>query len=180
MGSRPASATSGREAARTVLSGHAVAASDRSKPVSELREAARDARVEKSPGARTRSAAFRVEIHKKFALSAAFVVLAVVGLVNARSAPNGHPGLVIAASCLVDVVYFVLLTSGETLAEARVMSPAIGVRSANVLLLAAALLLGWRRANRTRLRRSLDGSAPRVSVRAAHARPRSRNRQLMA
>lgn len=133
----------------TVPSGDAVAASDRSKPVSELREAARDARVEKSPDARTRSAAFRVEIHKKFALSAAFVVLAVVGLVIARSAPNGHPGLLVAASCLVDVVYFVLLTSGETLAEARVVSLAIGVWSANVLLLAVALLVGGRERSRT-------------------------------
>lgn len=133
----------------TVLAGHDVAASDRTMTVSELREAARVAMVANDPDAITRSAAFRVELHKKFALSAACVVLAVVGLVIARRAPNGHPGLVVAASCVVYVVYFVLLSSGESLAEARVVSPAIGVWSANVLLLAVALLVGWRERSRT-------------------------------
>jgi hypothetical protein len=131
----------------TVLAGHAVAASERSMTVSALRDAARDARIANGPDARTRIASYEVEIHKKFALAAACVVLAVVGLAIARAtaarAPHGRTGLVVTASCGVYVAYYLLLTTGETLADARVVSPAIGMWGANALLLVAALLAGW-------------------------------------
>ena len=53
--------------------------------------------------------------------------------------------LVIGASCVVLGAYYVMLMAGEDLADRLVVSPVVGMWGANALLLAAALLAGWRR-----------------------------------
>jgi lipopolysaccharide export LptBFGC system permease protein LptF len=131
-----------------VLTGGAVAASDRSMTVTELRAAARAERSTGAPDALTRIAAYEVEIHKKFALAAACLVLAVVGVALAQRAPSGHVAFVVAASVTVFVVYYLLLVTGETLADQRIVSPAVGMWSANALMLSLALLAVWRRGSR--------------------------------
>ncbi len=131
-----------------VLSRGAVTTSDRSMTVSELQAAARAVQRADGPDAAARVAAYKVEIHKKFALAAACLVLAVVGIAIAHRAPAGGTGLVVVASLVVYAVYFALLTGGETLADQRLVSPAISMWGTNALLLSLAMLALWRRGGR--------------------------------
>ena len=123
-----------------LLAGGPVETSDRSMTVSALQAAARATARAGGSDAAARVAAYEVEIHKKYALAAACLVLAVVGLAITQRAPSGGTLLVVTASCTVYAVYAVLLTGGETLAEQQVISPLVGTWSANALLLTAALL----------------------------------------
>jgi lipopolysaccharide export system permease protein len=96
-----------------------------------------------------RAAAYEVEIHKKFALAAACVVLALAGAAIALRFPRGGVGLVIGASGVVFTGYYLSLTAGESLAERLVIPPFVAMWMANALLLAIVLLL-VRRPGRTR------------------------------
>ena len=58
--------------------------------------------------------------------------------------PRGGAGLVIGASCVVLVAYYVLMVTGEDFADRLVVSPFVGMWGANALLFAAALLAVWR------------------------------------
>jgi hypothetical protein len=129
----------------TVIAGRVGAPSDRSMTIAELRAATRTARAGAGPVARARKSAYQVagyetEVQKKFALPAACVVLALVGVAVALRAPRGGAPLVIGASVAVFVAYYLLLVTGEGLAERLVVSPFVGMWGANALLLAAALL----------------------------------------
>jgi lipopolysaccharide export system permease protein len=119
--------------------------------VGELHAAARRARAEArataAPQARTLAAVYEVEVQKKYALAAACVVLALAGMAVSLRVPHGGrgAGLVIGASSVVFGVYYVLIVTGEDLAERLVVSPVVGMWGANALLLGAALLVLWRR-----------------------------------
>jgi lipopolysaccharide export LptBFGC system permease protein LptF len=119
--------------------------SDREMTVGELRAAARRARAETAPEARAFAAMYEIEVQKKYALAAAGVVLALAGVAIALRVPRGGAGLVIGASGAVFGAYYVLIMTGENLAERLVVSPLVGMWGANALLLAAALLAGWGR-----------------------------------
>ena len=114
--------------------------------IGELREAAQSVRPSTEPGALSRVAAYEVEVQKKLALAVACVVMALVGVAVALRIPRGGVWLVIGASCVVFWAYYVLMITGEDLADRLVVSPFVGMWWANALLLAAALLLTmWRR-----------------------------------
>jgi lipopolysaccharide export system permease protein len=81
-----------------------------------------------------------VEIQKKFALPAACVVLALAAIAIALVVPRGGASVVICASVVVFLAYYLLIVTGESLAHQRIVSPAIGMWGANALLLALALL----------------------------------------
>lgn len=127
-----------------VLAGRTEAPSDRTMTIGELRAAARDARADAGPHALATAARYEVEVHKKYALAAACVILALAGVAMALRVPRDGAGLVIGASCAVVGAYYVLLVTGEALAERLVVSPLVGIWGANTLLLAAALLALWR------------------------------------
>jgi lipopolysaccharide export LptBFGC system permease protein LptF len=129
-----------------VLAQHPTAPSDRAMTLAELRAAARTVRPAADRTALTRAARYEVEIQKKFALPAACVVLALVAIAVALSAPRGGAALVIAASLAVFGAYYVMLVTGESLANQLVISPAIAMWGANALLLTAALLAVSKRA----------------------------------
>ena len=132
-----------------VIAGRTSAPSDRTMTIGELRAAARSAGPESEPEAVARAAAYEVEVQKKLALPAACVVLALAGIAIALHVPRGGAGLVIGASLAVLGAYYVLLVTGEDLADRLVVSPVVGMWGANALLLAAALLaVGWRRSPR--------------------------------
>src|SRR5689334_19085606 len=114
--------------------------------VGELRTAARHARAEAEPNALAVAATYEIEVQKKYALAAACVVLALAGVAVSCHVPRGGAGLVIVASGAVFGAYYVLIMTGEGLAERLVVSPFVGMWGANALLLAAALLSLWRRA----------------------------------
>jgi lipopolysaccharide export system permease protein len=88
---------------------------------------------------------YEVEVQKKYALAAACVVLALAGVAIALRVPRGGAGLVIGASAMVVGAYYVLLVTGEQLAERLVVSPFVAMWGANAVLLAAASLALWRR-----------------------------------
>jgi LPS export ABC transporter permease LptG/LPS export ABC transporter permease LptF len=86
-----------------------------------------------------------VEIHKKFAIPFACVAFAWVGIPLARRLRRGGRGGSFAASLLILVGYYILLTSGETWAQDGRLPPAVAVwlPNAALLLLGAAAAL-WR------------------------------------
>ncbi|HEX5436108.1 MAG TPA: LptF/LptG family permease [Gemmatimonadaceae bacterium] len=129
-----------------VMAGGTVPSSGRTMTIAELREAARSIRPATGPVALARTAAYEVEVQKKFALAAACVVMALAGVAIALRVPRGGAALVIGASCVVFGAYYELMVIGEDLADRLVVSPFTGMWWANALLLAAALMLAvWRR-----------------------------------
>src|SRR5262249_49982614 len=68
-----------------------------------------------------------VEIHKKFAIPFACVAFAWVGIPLARRLRRGGRGGSFAASLLILVGYYILLTSGETWAQDGRLPPAVAV-----------------------------------------------------
>lgn len=127
-----------------VLEGTPREPNDRTMTIGELREAAGRARTETGPDAAARAAAYEVEIHKKFALAAACVVLALAAAATALRFPHGGVGLVIGASGFVFTGYWLSLIGGENLADEQVISPLVAMWMANAFLLAVVLLLLWR------------------------------------
>jgi lipopolysaccharide export LptBFGC system permease protein LptF len=127
-----------------VLAGRPTAPSDRTMTIGELREAARTPRPGARAAAAARAAAYEVEVQKKLALPAACVVLALAGMAIALHVPRGGTWLVVFASVAVLGAYYVLLVTGEDLADRMVISPVVGMWGANALLFAAALLAMWR------------------------------------
>lgn len=130
----------------TVLMQRATAPGDREMTIGELRQAARTVRPGTEPIALAHVARYEVEIQKKLALPAACVVLALAAMAIALRVPRGGAGLVTGASLAVFGAYYVMLMTGESLANALVISPFVGMWGANALLLLTTVLLaGWRR-----------------------------------
>lgn len=130
----------------TVLAQGANGPNDRTMTLGELRAAAREARAAPARSRLIRTTRFEVEIQKKFALPAACLVLALVAIAVALSAPRGGAALVIFASLAVFGAYYVMFVTGESLANQLLISPAVAMWGANALLLTAALVAVSRRA----------------------------------
>jgi lipopolysaccharide export LptBFGC system permease protein LptF len=127
-----------------LLAGHAEPPSDRAMTIGELREAARTVRPRTDALALAQAARYEIEIQKKLALPVACVVLALTAIAIALSVPRGGAVLVIGGSLAVFGAYYVLMITGESLANQLVVSPFVAMWGANALLLAAALLSVWR------------------------------------
>jgi lipopolysaccharide export LptBFGC system permease protein LptF len=119
------------------------AQTDRTMTLGELRDAALGARTEAGPGALVCAAAYEVEIHKKLALAAASVVLALAGVAFAVRFRRGGVGLVLVVSGVVFAGYYAALIAGEMLAERLLISPLIAMWMPNAVLLTVLLLLVW-------------------------------------
>ncbi len=89
--------------------------------------------------ARETVAAYEVEINKKFALSAACIVFALLGAPIALRFPRGGVGLVIGVSLGVFALYYVGLIGGETLANSLIVSPFWSMWLANLVFTAVGL-----------------------------------------
>ena len=126
-----------------VLAG-APRATSRTMTIGELRDAARSARMAAGQDAAVRAATYEVEIHKKFALAAACVVLALTGAAIGLRFPRGGAGLALGASGVVFTGYYLSVTAGESLAGRQVISPFAAMWMANAFLLVVVLLLVWR------------------------------------
>ena len=88
----------------------------------------------------------QVEIHKKFAIPAACLAFAIVGIPLARRLRRGGRGGSFALSLAVLLGYYVLLTTGETWASEGRVSPVLAVWLPNLLLVAIGLAaVFWRR-----------------------------------
>lgn len=127
-----------------VLAGTPREPTDRTMTVGELREAALTARASKGPNGAAHATAYEVEIHKKFALAASCLFLALAGAASAIRFPHGGAWVVLGASTLLFPGYYLSLVAGEALADQQVIPPLVAMWMANGVLLAVALLLAWR------------------------------------
>ncbi|HWA41235.1 MAG TPA: LptF/LptG family permease, partial [Gemmatimonadales bacterium] len=98
---------------------------------------AADSRVN---GTRTRAATYLVEVHKKWAISAACLVFVLLGVPIALRFPRGGMGIVIGGGLLIFTIADVGLIAGESLGKRGVVPPAVAIWSTNVVL---ALLGLW-------------------------------------
>ena len=82
----------------------------------------------------------QVEIHKKFSIPFACFAFAVVGIPLAETARRGGKGSGLALSLAILVLYYVLISNGETWAQEGRMGPALAMWLPNLLFLMLALL----------------------------------------
>jgi lipopolysaccharide export system permease protein len=90
---------------------------------------------------RTSMNRYGVEIHKKFALSAACIVFVLIGAPIALRFPRGGVGLVIGVSLVVFAIYYIGLIAGESLADRGYLTPFWAMWAANVILTGVGLVL---------------------------------------
>ena len=89
------------------------------------------ARIE---GTRQRAGIYLVEVHKKWAISAACIVFVLLGVPIALRFPRGGMGIVIGGGLLIFTIADVGLIAGESLGKRGVLPPAVAMWSTNVLL----------------------------------------------
>ncbi|MFN3821578.1 MAG: LptF/LptG family permease, partial [bacterium] len=109
---------------------------DRELSIAQLKERIRQIK-EESPGGlidKRRIASYRVEIHKKFAIPAAGVVLVLVGAPIGILARRGGLGVAGGIGLLFFTLYWVMLGAGEDLADRLIISPGIAMWSPNLLV----------------------------------------------
>ena len=100
---------------------------DREMTIGQLRAAARRLEADTAPNEIARAASYEVEIQKKYAISAASVVLALTAAAIAFLLPRGGVVLVIGATLMVFAVYYVGLIAGESLADRLMVSPFVAM-----------------------------------------------------
>lgn len=91
--------------------------------------------------ARLRMDRYDLEIQKKFSLAVACIVLAFVGAPIALRFPRGGVGLVIGVSFSIFSIYYVGLTSGETLANKGMITPFWAMWTGNIVFTLVGLVL---------------------------------------
>jgi lipopolysaccharide export system permease protein len=91
-----------------------------------------------------RSANYRVELHKKYAIAAACLVFVLVGVPMAVLFPRGGVGYVVAMSLAVFTVYYVCLIGGETLSNRLLVPPFWAMWAPNLAFGALGVLGLWR------------------------------------
>ncbi len=142
----------------------------RSQSISELLATARRMRQQSPENFRLAW----VEIHKKLSIPFACFAFAVVGIPLAETSRRGGRGSAFALSLAIIVLYYVLLSGGETWAEEGKLVPGIAIWLPNLLLLLVGFVAMARaRWERARWRLSTWQPGPRARP-AAPARPRPR------
>jgi len=82
-----------------------------------------------------------IEFHRKFALSATLIILFLMGASLGSIIKKGGFGAPVVIAAVIFIVYFSILTTGENLAESKVVSPFTGMWMACILFTPIALLL---------------------------------------
>lgn len=91
--------------------------------------------------ARQRAAIYQVEIQKKYSISAACVIFALLGVPLAIRFPRGGVGLVIGTSLAVFSIYYVGLIGGEEFGDRLILPPFVAMWLPNMIFLLVALIL---------------------------------------
>jgi len=112
-----------------------------------------------------------VEIHKKFALSAAVMIFVLLGAPIAIRFPRGGVGFVIGASLVIFAVYYVGLIGGEPLGDRGILPPFFAMWLPNLVPLPVAILFLSRMGREAGTSRGGDMSELFATVRGAIARP---------
>ncbi len=89
---------------------------------------------------------FKVEIHKKYALPFACIVFILIGAPLGTMLRKGGFGVASGVSLFFFLLYWAFLIAGEKLADRGMLSPLVGVWSANALLLILGIFLTYKSA----------------------------------
>ncbi|MGD8331819.1 MAG: LptF/LptG family permease, partial [Acidobacteriota bacterium] len=119
----------------------AVDKSERMMNLGELRDQVAERRAEGRP-----YNIFAVEIHKKFAIPAACLVMALIAVPLGASTRRHTKATGYLIAIGVIAVYYVFIDGGEKFADEGAISPWLGIWAANLVIGAAGLLLLWNRA----------------------------------
>jgi lipopolysaccharide export system permease protein len=92
------------------------------------------AAVARIDGTRSRAAIYMVEVHKKWAISAACLVFVLLGVPIALRFPRGGMGIVIGGGLLIFMLADVGLIAGESLGKRGVVPPGIAIWTTNVVM----------------------------------------------
>nr|WP_299205598.1 LptF/LptG family permease [uncultured Brumimicrobium sp.] len=90
---------------------------------------------------------YEIEFHRKFALSFSIIVLFFVGAPLGAIVKRGGFGAPVVIAALLFMIYFVLITIGDGMAESNVLSPFFGMWGPNIILSPIAALLMMSAAN---------------------------------
>lgn len=82
---------------------------------------------------RNRANQFRVEVHKKWAISLACLVFVIVGIPMALRFPRGGMGLVIGGGLAVFAIYYIGLIAGEGLGNKGIVPPWVAMWSPDII-----------------------------------------------
>lgn len=85
-------------------------------------------------GTNSRAAVYLVEVHKKWAISAACIVFVLLGVPIALRFPRGGMGIVIGGGLLIFTIADVGLIAGESLGKRGIVPPGIAIWSTNVVM----------------------------------------------
>ncbi|HLN59535.1 MAG TPA: LptF/LptG family permease [Thermoanaerobaculia bacterium] len=116
-----------------------------------------------------------VEIHKKLSIPFACLAFAVIGIPLAEGSRRGGKGSAFAISLAIIILYYVLLSSGETWAQQGRLPPGIAIWIPNALLLAGgaiAIVRSGRERARWRWPFKRGHREPERAATAAGSRPR--------
>jgi len=124
---------------------------DRELTVMDLMKRIRDLKEKSSSHNRRRISAYTVEIHKKFSIPVACFVFIILGAPLGILSHKGGMGVAGAISLIFFTFYWALLTNGEDLADRGIVSPALSMWIANIILAIAGLYFLWLARRRTTL-----------------------------
>ncbi len=85
--------------------------------------------------------AYWIEFHRKFALTATVVVLFFIGAPLGAIVRKGGFGAPVVIAALLFMIYFVLISIGESLAKSEVVSPFVGMWFATMILAPVAFIV---------------------------------------
>ena len=84
---------------------------------------------------------FLIEFHRKFALTCSIIVLFFIGAPLGAIVRKGGFGAPVVIAALLFMVYFVLITAGDNMAQAGTVSPFVGMWFATMVLVPIAIWL---------------------------------------
>ncbi len=90
---------------------------------------------------------YLIEFNRKFALTVAIIILFFVGAPLGAIVRKGGFGAPVVIAALLFMVYFVLITIGDNLAQAGIVSPFMGMWFASMVLAPIAIWFMWAAAN---------------------------------
>src|SRR5690554_7564478 len=84
---------------------------------------------------------YEIEFHRKFALSFSIIVLFFVGAPLGAIVKKGGFGAPVVIAALIFMIYYVMITIGEEMAEGGIVSPVTGIWGPSIILLPVAVIL---------------------------------------
>lgn len=94
-------------------------------------EASREADVKK----------YQIEFHRKFSLSFTIIILFFIGAPLGAIVKKGGFGLPVVIAALLFMIYFVLISIGDSMAQENIVSPELGMWGPSIILFPFAIIL---------------------------------------